>query len=111
MTTTSTNSSDTLQALMAVINERRQADPAHSYVASLLQDNEDKVLKKIGEEAVEVVLAAKSTDVSAIIHETADLWFHTLVLLARHDLAATDVLTELRRRFGVSGHEEKRNRK
>jgi phosphoribosyl-ATP pyrophosphohydrolase len=76
-------------------------------VASLYAKGLDAILKKIGEEATETVLAAKSGDRAKIIHETADLWFHTLVLLAQQGLTPQDILSELERRFGVSGHDEK----
>ncbi len=98
---------DVLRSLDAVIAARRDADSGVSYVASLLRRGEDKILEKIGEEAVETILASKSGDARAIVHETADLWFHCLVMLAFHGLGSEDVLGELQRRFGVSGHEEK----
>lgn len=99
--------SDTLEKLAAIIEKRKSADPASSYVAKLLAGAPDAVLRKIGEEATETVLAAKGGDPKAVIHETADLWFHTLVLLAQCELAPRDVLAELERRFGVSGLAEK----
>ena len=99
--------SDVLQRLAEVIESRRAADPAKSYVAKLLQGGEDSVLKKIGEEATETVMAAKDGDPRRIIGETADLWFHCLVMLARYGLKPADVLEELQRREGLSGLDEK----
>lgn len=99
--------SDVLDRLAAVLEARKGAAADSSYVASLYAKGLDAVLKKIGEEATETVLAAKSGDRAKIIHETADLWFHTLVLLAQQGLKPQDILSELERRFGVSGHEEK----
>jgi phosphoribosyl-ATP pyrophosphohydrolase len=86
-------------------------DPDSSYVASLYNKGLDEILKKIGEEATEVVIAAKSGEKTAIIHETADLWFHTLVMLAQQGLSPDDILSELEQRFGLSGLEEKASRK
>jgi len=99
--------SDVLSALAKVLEERKQADPADSYVASLFHKGLDTILKKIGEEAAETIIAAKDGDKRQIIYETADLWFHTLVLLSHQGLSADDVLAELQRRFGLSGIEEK----
>ena len=104
-------SNDILQRLTEVIESRKQADPSSSYVAKLFGKGEDAILKKVGEEATEVVLAAKSGDNSHLVYETADLWFHCMVLLAQHGLSADDVLNELARREGLSGIEEKANRK
>lgn len=101
---------DVLTRVAAVIETRKGADSATSYVASLLASGEDRVLKKIGEEATETVLAAKEGDKIHLVAEVADLWFHCLVLLARHDLGPDDVLRELARREGVSGHAEKASR-
>ena len=98
---------ETLERLAATIEARRGADPASSYVAGLLASDGDAVLKKIGEEATETVLAAKNGDRLSIVRETADLWFHTLVMLARHGLGPQDVLAELHRREGISGIDEK----
>lgn len=98
---------ETLERLATTIEARRGADPASSYVAKLLGSDGDAVLKKIGEEATETVLAAKSGDRLSIVRETADLWFHTLVMLARHGLGPQDVLAELHRREGISGVDEK----
>jgi phosphoribosyl-ATP pyrophosphohydrolase len=102
--------SDVLSRLAAVLEERKAADPASSYVAKLYAGGLDAILKKIGEEATETVLAAKDGDNAKIVYETADLWFHTLVLLARQGLYPEDVLNELGRRFGLSGLEEKASR-
>jgi phosphoribosyl-ATP pyrophosphohydrolase len=97
---------DTLGRLAAVIEARRGADPDTSYVARLLQKGPDAVLKKIGEEATEVVLACKGGDPARIVAEMADLWFHSLVALAQAGLAPADVLAELERREGLSGLDE-----
>jgi phosphoribosyl-ATP pyrophosphohydrolase len=99
-----------LARLAATIESRKGADPATSYVAALLAKGEDAVLKKIGEEATETVMAAKDGDKIAVVAEVADLWFHCLVLLARHGLGPADVLRELARREGVSGHAERASR-
>ncbi|MDI4661816.1 MULTISPECIES: phosphoribosyl-ATP diphosphatase [Cobetia] len=105
--------SDILNRLSGVLAERRDADPTSSYVASLHHKGLNKVLEKIGEEATETVLAAKDfahDDVDsqrAVIGETADLWFHSLVMLSHLGLDHQEVLDELARRFGVSGHDEK----
>ena len=102
--------SDVLQQLAKVLEERKQQDADSSYVASLYAKGIDTILKKVGEEATETVIAAKGGDKSQIIYETADLWFHTLVMLAHCDLGPEDVLNELQRREGVSGHDEKASR-
>ncbi|MEO5350619.1 MAG: phosphoribosyl-ATP diphosphatase [Magnetococcus sp. YQC-3] len=86
---------DLYQRLLA----RRTADPAHSYVARLYQQGEDRILQKVGEEAIEVILAAKSGREEAIVSETADLWFHCLVMLAVHEITPEQILQELARRF------------
>ena len=101
---------DVLARVAATIAARTDADPGTSYVAALLADGENGVLKKIGEEATETVLAAKDSDKIGPIAEVADLWFHCLVLLVRHGLGPDDVLRELARREGVSGHAEKASR-
>ena len=106
-----TGLSETLERLAATIESRKGGDPAKSYVAKLLAGGEDAVLKKIGEEATETVLAAKSGDRLHLVRETADLWFHSMVLLARHGLGPGDVLAELHRREGISGIDEKAARK
>jgi len=103
-------SGEVLQRLADVLESRKQADPADSYVAALYAKGLDAILKKIGEEATETVLAAKDGTADKIIYEVADLWFHTLVLLARQGLRPEQVLDELARRFGVSGIEEKASR-
>ncbi len=100
-------SDDILQRLMAVLVSRRDADPDTSYVAGLYHQGLDSILKKIGEESTETIIAAKSGDKQQIVHETADLWFHCLVMLAQQNLEARQVLEELERRFGLSGLEEK----
>ncbi len=102
--------SEILTELAAVLEARKTADPTSSYVAGLYSKGMDAVLKKIGEEATELVIAAKSGDGHQVVHETADLWFHTLVLLAQSGLKPDDVLLELKRRFGLSGLEEKAKR-
>ena len=99
-----------LKRLGQTIAARGKGDPSVSYVASLFAKGEDAILKKIAEEAAETVLAAKGGDKLHLVRETADLWFHSLVLLAWHGLAPEDVLAELERREGVSGLEEKRAR-
>ena len=101
---------DVLRELAAVIEERKGAPAAESYVASLCAGGIDAILKKVGEEAVEVVIAGKDGDRDALVHEVADLWFHCLVLLAAHGSHPEAVTGELARRFGVSGHEEKARR-
>ena len=99
--------SDVLNKLAAVIEARKGADPASSYVAGLYAKGLDAILKKIGEEATETVLAGKSGDKAKIVYETADLWFHSLILLAQQGLKPDDILMELERRFGVSGLDER----
>jgi len=98
---------ETLNNLATILEERKNSDPEDSYVASLYAKGLDKILKKVGEEATEVVIAAKDGNKEQIIYETADLWFHTLVMLAHANLGPEDILKELERRFGTSGHEEK----
>lgn len=100
-------SSDILLELGRVLESRKADNPDTSYVASLYAKGLDAILKKVGEEATETVIAAKGGDPAQLIHETADLWFHTLVMLAHRGLGAQPVLDELARRFGVSGHDEK----
>lgn len=102
--------SNTLEKLAEVLEERKQADPDSSYVAKLYSKGLDAILKKIGEEATETVMAAKDGVPEKIIYETADLWFHSMVLLSQQGLKPQDVLNELERRFGLSGLEEKANR-
>ena len=102
--------SDVLKQLAEVLEARKDAAPDSSYVASLYDKGLDAILKKIGEEATETVMAAKDGDAEKIIYETADLWFHSLVMLAQQGLGPQQVLDELSRRFGLSGLEEKANR-
>ena len=102
----SATSQDTLARLAGIIDSRRGGDPDKSYVARLLSKGPDAVLKKIGEEATEVVLAAKNGDPGRIVAEVADLWFHTLVALSAHGLKPADVLAELERREGLSVMDE-----
>ncbi len=99
--------SDILQQLAKVLEDRKQADPKSSYVAGLYAGGLDAILKKIGEEATETVMAAKDGDTQHLVNEVADLWFHCMVLLAQQDLEIEAVLAELDRRFGLSGLEEK----
>ena len=103
-------SNDILQRLTETIQARKQAAPDTSYVAKLFNKGENAILKKIGEEATEVLLAAKGGDKTHLVYETADLWFHCMVLLAQHELSAEDVLNELARREGISGIAEKASR-
>ena len=98
---------DILERLGQTLEQRRDADPERSYTAMLMQGGPEPVLRKIGEEATEVVIAAGGTDEGALVHEIADLWFHTMVLLAQRGLGPADVLAELERRSGVSGFDEK----
>jgi phosphoribosyl-ATP pyrophosphohydrolase len=102
----SATSSDTLARLAAVIESRRGGDPDQSYVARLFAKGPDAILKKIGEEATETVMAAKDGDRTRIVAEMADLWFHTMVALAAFGLKPQDVLDELARREGLSGLDE-----
>src|SRR5690606_8420591 len=99
--------SDILDRLAETIESRKQGDPTRSYVAKLLQLGNDVILKKIGEESVETIMAAKDGHPQRIVAETADLWFHCLVMLAHHGLKPSDVLAELQRREGLSGLDEK----
>jgi phosphoribosyl-ATP pyrophosphohydrolase len=102
---------ETISALTKILEQRKEAEPTSSYVASLYHKGLDAILKKVGEEATETVMAAKDVshgaDKEKLVYEVADLWFHTMVLLADQGLSADDVLQELARRFGVSGHDEK----
>ena len=109
---------DTLKRLADVIESRKPAnggDPDKSYIARLFAKGDDAILKKIGEEATETVMAAKdarvSGDKSKVLYECADLWFHSMIMLAQFGLKPQDVLDELARREGISGIEEKSNRK
>ena len=102
--------SDILNKLAEILEARKQADPDSSYVAGLYSKGLDAILKKIGEEATETVIAAKSGDTQQLVYETADLWFHSLVMLSHLGLGPDAVLDELSRRFGLSGLEEKASR-
>jgi phosphoribosyl-ATP pyrophosphohydrolase len=102
--------SDVLERLATVLEQRKGSDPGSSYVAGLYAEGLDKILKKIGEEATETVMAAKDGDPQSVVHEIADLWFHCLVLLAHQGLGPDAVLAELDRRFGLSGLAEKAQR-
>ena len=104
-------SEEILQRLTETLEARKLASPESSYVAKLFSKGEDAILKKIGEEATEVILASKGGDKTHLVYETADLWFHCMVLLAQHGLCANDVLNELARREGLSGIAEKASRK
>jgi phosphoribosyl-ATP pyrophosphohydrolase len=97
----------TLEKLAEVIEQRKHADPEGSYVARLYEKGLDAILRKVGEEATETILAAKGESDTRLVSETADLWFHTLVMLAARGLGPADILAELSRRFGVSGLDEK----
>ncbi len=105
---------NTLKDIAEVLEARKSAEPDSSYVAKLYDKGLDAILKKVGEEATEVVMAAKEAEngknTDKIIYEVADLWFHTLVLLAQQNLHPDDVLKELERRFGISGLVEKASR-
>jgi phosphoribosyl-ATP pyrophosphohydrolase len=101
-----TDGNDILARLAEVIEQRKSGDPDKSYVARLFRKGKDAILKKIGEEATEVVMAAKDGDRERIVAEVADLWFHTLLALSAYGLAPADVLAELQRREGLSGLEE-----
>ncbi|QNM96301.1 phosphoribosyl-ATP diphosphatase [Chitinimonas koreensis] len=104
-------SPDILQRLAATLDARKGADPASSYTARLMHQGVDAICKKIGEEAVETVLAAKDGDRLHLVREVADLWFHSMVLLSQQGLGPDDVLAELARREGISGIDEKNSRK
>lgn len=103
--------SDILIELGRILEQRKQADPAQSYVASLHHKGLNKILEKVGEEATETIIAAKDysheNPDDSVVKETADLWFHTLVMLSHLELGPEDVLEELRKRFEISGHAEK----
>jgi len=103
--------SDVLNRLAELLEQRKSADPQSSYVAKLYAKGMDSILKKIGEEATETIMAAKDGDPQKIIYETADLWFHCMVMLAKAGLSPQDVLDELARREGLSGLAEKASRK
>jgi phosphoribosyl-ATP pyrophosphohydrolase len=101
---------DILKQLEQILEQRKSENPDTSYVASLYNKGTDAILKKIGEEATETVIAVKNGDQANIIHETADLWFHTLVMLKHQGIEFDDILLELQRRFGTSGLVEKASR-
>lgn len=98
---------DVLPKLIRLLQERKNADPKDSYVADLYAQGLNAILQKVGEEAIELIIATKSNQKSAIIHEVADLLFHTLVLLVELGVQPDEIITELQRRWGQSGHEEK----
>ena len=106
--------SEVLEQLSAILEQRRQADPQDSYVASLHAKGLNKILEKVGEEATEVILAARDQEQGgshqALVGEVADLWFHCLVMLSHLDGDASEVIDCLQQRFGISGHEEKVSR-
>lgn len=101
---------DILEQLQSVLLARKSAETDQSYVASLYSKGIDHILKKVGEESSEVIIAAKGSDSVALTKEVADLWFHCMVMLAHKDIDVNDVLNELGRRFGTSGIEEKASR-
>jgi phosphoribosyl-ATP pyrophosphohydrolase len=100
-----------LLELHEILESRKKADPQTSYAAKLYHAGLDSILKKIGEEATETILAAKSGDKLHLVRETADLWFHSMILLAQQGLSPLDVLAELKRREGISGIDEKQARR
>jgi len=104
------NPGDVLKQLYETLESRKSADPQSSYIASLYGKGLDHILKKVGEEATETVIAAKGSDPAALVYELADLWFHTLVLMAHQNLPLEALTDELARRFGQSGHAEKASR-
>ena len=102
---------DVLDRIAASIEERKDGDPEKSYVAKLFSKGDDAMLKKVSEEATEVVLAAKSGDRLHLVRGVTDLWFHCMIVLARHGLGPKDVMMEMKRREGISGLDEKAARK
>ncbi|CAN5675444.1 phosphoribosyl-ATP diphosphatase [soil metagenome] len=104
--TVARSGNDTLERLADVIESRRQGDPEKSYVARLFSKGADAILKKVGEEATETVMAGKDADAQKIVYEVADLWFHSMLMLSWFGLRPADVLAELERREGLSGLEE-----
>jgi len=102
---------EVLRDLAAVIEARKDVPATESYVASLYAGGVDAILKKVGEEAIEVIIAGKGDDRDALVHEVADLWFHCLVLLAVRGSHPEAVTSTLARRFGISGHAEKARRR
>lgn len=107
-------SNDILLQLDKILDARKTESPETSYVASLYDKGLDKILKKVGEEATETVMAAKDAEYTQntdnLVYEVTDLWFHTLILLSHQGLSSQDITNELQKRFGLSGHEEKANR-
>jgi len=99
-----------LKKLTETLEARKKDDPSKSYTASLYRDGLEAILKKVNEEAFETIIAARQGDNKDLVHEVADLWFHTLVLMAHKNLSAEDILNELSRREGTSGIEEKESR-
>ncbi len=99
-----------LKKLTETLEDRKKDDPSKSYTASLYRDGLEAILKKVNEEAFETIIAARQGDNKELVHEVADLWFHTLVLMAHKNLSAEDILNELSRREGTSGIEEKESR-
>ncbi|MFQ5468833.1 MAG: phosphoribosyl-ATP diphosphatase [Gammaproteobacteria bacterium] len=106
-----TDSDQILHHLAKILEERKNADPSSSYTASLYDRGLDDILQKVGEEATEMIIAAKNGAKSELVYETADLWFHSLVALAYMELGPGDILAELNKRFGVSGLIEKAARR
>ncbi len=98
-----------LRKLTETLEARKKDDPSKSYTASLYRDGLEAILKKVNEEAFETIIAARQGDDKDLIHEVADLWFHTLVLMAHKNLSVDDILNELSRREGISGIDEKEN--
>lgn len=101
---------EVLQRLSATLEQRKAAPPESSYVSSLYAKGTDSICKKVAEEAAETIMAAKDGDLRHIVYEVTDLWFHSLILLSHFGLSVDDVLSELRRREGISGIEEKKSR-
>lgn len=101
---------EVLRRVSATLEERKAASPDASYVSSLYAKGNDAICKKVAEEAAETIMAAKDADRLHLVHEVADLWFHSLVLLSHHGLGVDDVAAEFRRREGISGIEEKNSR-
>lgn len=104
------NTNTILKKLSETLEARKKDDPSKSYTASLYRDGLEAILKKVNEEAFETIIAARQGDNKELVHEVADLWFHTLVLMAHKNLSAEDILSELCRREGTSGIEEKESR-
>lgn len=107
MTNKDVTNNEVLSKLDVILQSRKEAQADSSYVASLYAKGLDAILKKIGEEATETVMAAKDGEPEKVVYEVADLWFHTMILLAQQGLSTTDVTNELERRFGLSGLVEK----